>query len=370
MTGANLGTALPIQSHLAATLAADTAPVSLADTLPGRGVTGQRILQVAITALRTVLSKSTGFALLLTLCSGPTRRTRALAIDWIADSAVRAVTTLRTVLAIAMSITRSITPDSLPARGTEALASFGCARGPILTLASFTAVLTVRSVVALLFADFSFEAGNAITGAVDMIAGRIIFAIAVDRTVLAILQERARSIARRTTPSWFAKTFSGPGVTHLGVVGVTFALFGASFPIPIVGTNPQAAVSPSPAGEARTFSRGRITLGFVKAPALFRAVNTVRIARTRVQTLGTHKTRRADALPCHMVAVRPVEAFTLFRTILAVPLALAPIRTHRPRITSRTNALTRLRIAASSVLAPTVRLALVTVLTLGALLGT
>lgn len=48
---------------------------------------------------------------------------------------------------------------------------------------------------------------------VDVIAGRIIFAIAVDRTVLAVLQERARSIARRATPSRLAKALSGPGVT-------------------------------------------------------------------------------------------------------------------------------------------------------------
>lgn len=159
-------------------------------------------------------------------------------------------------------------------------------------------------------------------------------------------------------------------MTHLGVVDVAFALFGASFPVPIVGTNPHAAVRSGPAGKARTFSHGRITLGFVKAPALFRAVDAVRIARTRVQTLGTHKTWRTDALARHVIAVRPVEAFTLFRTVLAVPLALAPIRTHRPRITSRTNALTRLRIAASSVLASTIRLALVAVLTLWTLLGT
>lgn len=46
-----------------------------------------------------------------------------------------------------------------------------------------------------------------------MIAGRIIFAIAVDRTVLAVLQERARPIARRATPSRLAKALSGPGVT-------------------------------------------------------------------------------------------------------------------------------------------------------------
>lgn len=180
MTGTNFGTALPVQSHLTTTFAANTAPVSLADTLPGRGVTGQRILQVTIAALRTVLSKSTRFALLFALGSGPTRRARTLAIDRIADSAVRAVTTLGAVLAEAVRITRTITPDSLPARGAEALASFGCARGPILALTPFTAILTVSSVVALLFADFSLEAGNAITGAVDMIAGRIIFAIAVD----------------------------------------------------------------------------------------------------------------------------------------------------------------------------------------------
>lgn len=370
MTRANLGTTLPVQSHLAATFAADTAPVSLADALPSGGVTSQRILQVAITALRTVLSKPARFALLFALFPTPPGRTRTLTVDRIADSAVRAVATLRTIFAVAMRITGTITPDSLPARSAEALAGFGCARGPILTLASFTAVLAVRSVVALLFADFSLEAGNAIAGAVDVIAGRIVFAIAVDRTVLAVLQERARSIARRATPSRLAKALSGPGVTHLGVADVAFALFGATVPVPIVGTDPHAAVRSGPAGQTRTFSRGRIALGFVEAPALFRAVDPVRIARTRVQTLGTHKTRRANTLPGHVIAVRTVEAFTLFRAILAVPLALAPIRTHRSRITGRTNALTRLRVAISSVLAATIRLTLVAMFTLRTLLST
>lgn len=370
MTRANLGTALTVQSHLAATLAADTAPVCLADALPGRGVTSQRILQMAIAALRTILSKSTRFAFLFALFTGPSRRARALAIDWIADATVRAVATLGTVLAIAMSIARSIAADSLPTGSTEALASFRSTRGPILTLTSFTAILAVRSVITLLFAVFSLEAGNAITGAVDMIAGRIVFAIAVDRTVLAILQERAGSITRRATPSRFTQTLSGPGVTHLGVFNIAFTGFTATFPVPIVGTNPHPTIRSGPPGKTRTFSRGRITLGFIQAPALFRTVDPVRVARTRIQTLGAHKSWRADAFSRHVVAIRTVEAFTLFSTILAIPLALAPIRTHRTRITSRTNALTRLRIAASTVLASTIRLALVTVFTLGALLGT
>lgn len=370
MASANFGTALTVKSHLTATLAADTAPVCLADTLPGRGIASQRILQMTIAALRTILSKSARFAFLFALFTGPSRRTRALAIDRIADASIRAVTSLGTVLAISMSITRPITADSLPAGCAEALASFRSTRSPILALTTFATVLAVRSVITLLFAVFSLEAGNAITGAVDVIAGRIVFAIAVDRTILAILQERARSITCRATPSRLTETLSGPGVTHLGIVDIAVTLFAAAFPIPIVGTYPHPTIRSGPPGKARTFSRGRITLGFVLAPALFRTVDPVSIARTRVQTLGTHKSRRTDALSRHVITVRTVEAFTLFGTILAVPLALAPIRTHRSRITGRTNALTRLRIAASAVLAPTVRLALVTVFTLGTLLGT
>lgn len=248
MTRANLGTALTVQSHLAATLAADTAPVCLADALPGRGVTSQRILQMAIAALQTILSKSTRFAFLFALFTGPSRRARALAIDRIADATVRAVATLGTVLAIAMSIARSIAADSLPTGSAEALASFRSTRGPILTLTSFTAILAVRPVITLLFAVFSLEAGNAITGAVDMIAGRIVFAIAVDRTVLAILQERAGPITRRATPSRFTQTLSGPGVTHLGVFNIAFTRFTATFPVPIVGTNPHPTIRSGPPG--------------------------------------------------------------------------------------------------------------------------
>lgn len=190
----------------------------------------------------------------------------------------------------------------------------------------------------------------------------------MDRTILAVLQERARSVARRAAPSRFAKTLSGPGVTYLSIAGVAFTLFAATFPKPIVGTYPHGAIRSGPPCQTRALPRSRITLGFVLTAALFRTVDPVGIARTRVQTLGAHKPRRADALPSHVVAIRPVEALTLLTTILAVPLTLAPIRTHRPRVTSRTNALTRLRIAVPSVLAPTVRLTLVAVLALRTLL--
>lgn len=171
MAGANLRAALSVQSHLAATLAADTAPVRFADALPRRGIASQRILQVAIAALRTVLSESARFAFLLTLFAGPSRRTGALAIDRIADTTVRAVALLGAVLAITMRIARSITADSLPTGRAEALTGFRSTRGPILALTSFATVLAVRSVIALLFAVFSLEAGNAIAGAVDVIAG-------------------------------------------------------------------------------------------------------------------------------------------------------------------------------------------------------
>lgn len=171
VTRAHLGTALPVQSHLAAALAADTAPIGLADAFPGRRVTGQRVLQMTVATLRAVLPKPTRVTLLFAPFSGPSRRARALAIHRIADSAVRAVTTLATILAIALGIARSVTSDPLPSRRAEALARLRSARGPILTVAPLATVLTVRSVVALLFAVLSLEAGNAIAGAVDVITG-------------------------------------------------------------------------------------------------------------------------------------------------------------------------------------------------------
>lgn len=71
-----------------------------------------------------------------------------------------------------------------------------------------------------------------------------------------------------------------------------------------------------------------------------------------------------------MVTVGTVKALTLLSTIQAVPLALAPVGTHTSGVSGRTYTLTRLRVAASSVLAAAIRPALISVFSLWTFLGT
>lgn len=86
--------------------------------------------------------------------------------------------------------------------------------------------------------------------------------------------------------------------------------------------------------------------------------------RTGVQTLCPHKSRCAYALPRHVITIRTIEALTLLLASQSVCLALAAISTYGSGITGWTNTLTRLRIAASTILTTAIRATLLAVLTL------
>lgn len=217
------------------------------------------MLQTAITALRTILPKPTRFTLLVTPFSGPAGWARTLAIDRITYTVIRAVTPLGTILSVVVRITGSVATDSLPSGSTETLASLRCARGSIHTFTFLTAVLTVGSVAALLFTVFSVVTSNTVTSAVDVVARRVILAVAVNQTILSISQERTWSVAERTTPTGIAVTFSGPWMAHLGVIYNAFALSRAVLSESIIRTYPQSAVCSHPTGRTRTLAGSRVT---------------------------------------------------------------------------------------------------------------
>lgn len=328
------------------------------------------MLQTAVTGLRTVPSKSTRFALLIASFSGPTCRASTLTIDRITNSIIRAVASLRAILSKAVGITGTVAPNSLPSRSAKTLTRFRCTRGSIHTLTALAAILTVGPVTALLLTVFAVITGNTIASSVDMIARRIILAIAVNQAILSISQEWTWSVAQRATPTRIAVAFSSPWVAHLGVVPIAFALTRAVLAESVVRTYPQPTVRSHPTSRTRTLASGRVANGSVQTPTLFRAVVPVGVVRTRIQALRSHKSGGADTFPSHVIAIGTVEAFTLLLAPQTVSLALATISTYRSGITGRTNTLTRLRIATSPVLAATIRSTLLPVLTLRTPLGT
>lgn len=342
MAGADFVARLSVISQRAAAFAADTTPISLADTFPRGGIASQCMLQTAIAALRTILPKPTRFTLLVTPFSGPSSRTRTLTIDWIADTVIRAVASFVAVLPEVMRITGSIAADTLPTRRTEALAALRRTRSPIQAFASLTAILAVGSIATLFLAIIAFVTGDAVTRPVDVVARRIVLAVARDRASLSVSQEWTRPVAQSATPAWIAQALSGPRMAHLGVIYIALALTGAVHPVSILRTDPRPTIRSCPTGSAVALPGGRIANGSIQTPARLRAVDAVLVAGARVQTFGTHKPRYANTLPSHMVTVGSVEALTLLLTPHAISPTLAAISTYRSGITGRTNTLTRL----------------------------
>lgn len=128
------------------------------------------MLQAAIAALRTILSKATRFTLLVTPFSGPSSRARTLTVDRIADTVIRAIAPLGTILSKVVRITGSIAADSLPTGHTEALTTLRGTRSTIHAFTRLTTVLTIGSIGALFLAIVAFVTGNAVTRSVDMVA--------------------------------------------------------------------------------------------------------------------------------------------------------------------------------------------------------
>lgn len=160
------------------------------------------MLQTAIAALRTVLSKPARFTLRIAPLSGPSSRTRTLTVDGIADTVIRAVTLLGTILSIVVRITGSIAADALPAGRTEALTTLRGTRSTIHAFTRLTTVLTIGSIAALFLTVVPLVTGNAVTRAVDMVARRIILAVALDRTTFSVSQEWTWPVTQSATPTW------------------------------------------------------------------------------------------------------------------------------------------------------------------------
>lgn len=160
------------------------------------------MFQTTIATLRTVLSKPTRFTLFVTPFSGPTSRACTLTVDRIADTVISAIAPLGTILSKMMRITGSIAADALPTRRTEALTTLRGTRGTIHAFTRLTTVLTVGSIAALFLTIIAFVTGNTVTRSVDMVAWRIILAVALDRTTFSVSQEWTWPVTQSTTPTW------------------------------------------------------------------------------------------------------------------------------------------------------------------------
>lgn len=204
VTGADFVARLSVISQRTSALAAHTTPVSLADTFSRGSIASQCVLQAAVAALRTILPKPTRFTLLVTPFSGPSSRARTLTVNRIADTVIRAVASLGTILSKVLRITGSIAADALPTGRTEALTTLRGTRSTIHAFTRLTTVLTVGSIAALFLTAVAFVTGNTVTHSVDMVARRIILAVALDRTTFSVSQEWTWSVTQGTTPTWIA----------------------------------------------------------------------------------------------------------------------------------------------------------------------
>lgn len=238
VAGADLIARLAVIAQRTPAFAPNTTPVHFANAFSSGSIASQRILQMAVTALRTILTKPTRITLLLAPIPIPPSRACTLTVNRITDATVCAITPLGAIFAIVVGVAGSIASDSLPTGCTEALATFRCTDSSVHTLTTLAAALTVGSIAALLLAVFSLEARNAITRSINVIARRIILAVAVNQAILPVPQELTWSVARSTAPAWLAETFSGPRMTHFCIVSIAFTLSAAVLPKPIIWTNP------------------------------------------------------------------------------------------------------------------------------------
>lgn len=100
-------------------------------------------------------------------------------------------------------------------------------------------------------------------------------------------------------------------MTHLGIIYIALALTGAVCSKAIIRTNPQPTVRSHPTGSAGTHPGGRIANGSIQTPTRLCTVISIGVTRAGIQTFRSHKSRCAHALPCRVITVRSVEAFTL-----------------------------------------------------------
>lgn len=118
---ANLITILTIIASWAICLAMYTSPTLLADTFPGRRITGDRIIRVTFTLQLTAESKGERITLLIALLTHPAGRACACAILWITTGIIVAFTLEFAIFTIIIQIARPIAFDVTPTGGAAAL---------------------------------------------------------------------------------------------------------------------------------------------------------------------------------------------------------------------------------------------------------
>lgn len=118
---ANLITIFTIIANGTIGFAMYTSPTLLADTLPARRITGDRIVRITFALQLAAETKSERLTLLIALLTHPTGRASARAILWITAGVIVAITLEFTIFTIRIQIARTIAFDIPPTGGAAAL---------------------------------------------------------------------------------------------------------------------------------------------------------------------------------------------------------------------------------------------------------
>lgn len=98
-----------------------TSPTLLADTLPARRITGDRIIHITFALQLAAETKGERLAFLIALLTHPTGGASASAILWITAGIIIAITLEFTIFTIIIQIARTIAFDVAPTGGAAAL---------------------------------------------------------------------------------------------------------------------------------------------------------------------------------------------------------------------------------------------------------
>lgn len=175
-TPAGLSTANSVCANRTLILAPFPSVSRTAVTLACGGITRPSIM--ALTLLRTVLSKATLRARLTTHRAQPSRRTRAFSSDVMTYAAILAGTSLLTLWPVLARGTEILTESSSVSRWAAALAGDMITGSSVLALASLVTVVTIGALLTALLAAPAPEARSAVASPCDGVAQSPVFALA------------------------------------------------------------------------------------------------------------------------------------------------------------------------------------------------
>lgn len=337
-----------------------TSPTLLATTTTRRRLAGDRVLHLALTLVRAVVSEGSRLAFLIAALARPAGCTGAAATDGIAGGIVLALAGVATPVAIMIEITGSITLVVAPARRTQALSRLRSAFGSVLAVAREGTILSVAACRTALLALFALEARITQAGSIDVRALGSIAAVAVQLTIDAVLEEGAGSRAQIAAPANAALASTRLRVTQISVFHIALAGLVAVQSVLVHRAYAPLAAFSLPSGGAHALARAT-ACRIVLAVASLGAVQAVRVQRTLIHADLTHEAGRALAASGDVVAGGIIEAMALLLAFLAMTSGWALVGAHVARPAGCALAGSVMRIASSVVLAATVLLALHTV---------